>query len=156
MRFARSVVIGQGLILAAWGLAFCLRPREMAMLTGTLLMDAVSIGHMRAWLGGLPLGLAAFLFWSQRDPERIPGALVLLCCSMGALAATRLAAMLSGGVPVGYDLLYLLGWLLGAGVSAAALYGLREKPASVRPRARVLPNEPPQPFRRGDGDLSTH
>ncbi|MFC3608719.1 DUF4345 family protein [Stutzerimonas tarimensis] len=153
MRFARSVVICQGLILVAFGLAFCWRPQEIAILTGTLLMDANSIGLMRAWLGGLPLGLAAFLYWSLRDSERVSSALVMLLGGMAALALARLAtALISGSAPIGYDLLLLAWWVLGAASAGLALHGLRERPAVTRQRPTHLPSEPPRPFRRGDGD----
>ena len=42
----------------------------MANLNGMLLMEGASVSHMRVYYGGLQLGLALFLIWAARAPER--------------------------------------------------------------------------------------
>ena len=64
MLFARAVLVIQLLALAGLGLAYFVRPHEMANLSGMLLMSPAAATDMRAFYGGLQLGLAAFLGWS--------------------------------------------------------------------------------------------
>ena len=73
MRFARFVLAAQALVMVGFSLAYWLRPYEMANLNGVLLMESASISHMRVYYGGMQLGLALFLFWAMRTPERAHG-----------------------------------------------------------------------------------
>ncbi len=160
MRFARLVLAIQALIMFALSLAYWLRPYEMANLNGMLLMESASISHMRVYYGGLQLGLALFLFWAMRGPERARAALVMLVITMLALVGGRLGALaLDGGELIGFDLASLLYRLLAAALAALALWLLREPAAveageapaqRVEPPTRRLVDEPPQPFRVGD------
>ena len=70
MFFARIVLAIQALVMGGFGLAYWLWPYEMANLNGMLLMETVSVSNMRVYYGGLQLGLAIFLLWSMRRPER--------------------------------------------------------------------------------------
>lgn len=161
MRFARFVLAIQALIMTALSLAYWVRPYEMANLNGMLLMESASISHMRVYYGGLQLGLALFLLWAMRAPERARAALVMLVITMLALAAGRLGALaLDGGELIGFDLAALIYRLLAAALAALALALLRETtaveapeeapPQRVEPPTRRLVDEPPQPFRLGD------
>ncbi|MCW3147172.1 DUF4345 domain-containing protein [Stutzerimonas stutzeri] len=157
MRFARFVLAVQALLMAGLSLAYWLRPYEMANLNGMLLMESASISHMRVYYGGLQLGLALFLFWAMRAPERARAALVMLVITMLALVGGRLVSLwLDGGALIGFDLVSLVYRLLAAALAALALGLLREPgepevPAErVEPPTRRLVDEPPQPFRLGD------
>ncbi len=67
MLFARLLLGLQAAIMVGLGLAYWLRPYEMANLSGMLLMDSASVSHLRVYFGGMQWGLAAFLLWSLRS-----------------------------------------------------------------------------------------
>lgn len=141
MLFARIVLLVQVLVLAGLGLAYWLKPYEMANLNGMLLMETGSVSNTRVYYGGLQLGLALFLLWSMRRLERLGDALVLLILLQSSLVLARLGSLwLDGGV----DLSSLLYKLVSAGLAALALYRLRRELA-----------EPPLLTERigDDGDL---
>ncbi|QGZ32549.1 DUF4345 domain-containing protein [Stutzerimonas stutzeri] len=157
MRFARFVLVVQAVIMIAFSLAYWLRPYEMANLNGMLLMETASVSHMRVYYGGLQLGMALFLLWAIREPERARAALVMLVITMLALAAGRLGSLwLDGGQLIGFDLASLVYRFCAALLAAGALLAMRERAAAEAPAARVEPptrrlvDEPPQPFRLGD------
>ncbi len=155
MRFARFVLILQAVIMAGVSLAYWLRPYEMANLNGMLLMESASISHMRVYYGGLQLGLALFLLWSAREPERARPALMMLMITMLALVLGRLVSLwLDGGTLIGFDLASLIYRVLAAALAAAAWLAIREtpdpEPERIEPPTRRLPDEAPKPFRLGD------
>ena len=69
MLFARIILSIQIVALTALGLAYFIRPEEMASFSGALLMGNAAVTEVRAYYGGLQLGLAAYL------------AMALLCCA---------------------------------------------------------------------------
>ncbi|MCQ4295542.1 DUF4345 domain-containing protein [Pseudomonas stutzeri] len=156
MRFARFVLLVQALVMACLSLAYWLRPYEMANLNGMLLMEGASVSHMRVYYGGLQLGLALFLIWAARAPERARSALVLLMLTMTALVLGRLVSLwLDGGELVGFDLASLIYRVLAALLAVAAWRYIRERPEPeperIEPATRRLVSEPPKPFKLGDG-----
>lgn len=163
MRFARFVLIVQAVIMIGFSLAYWLRPYEMANLNGMLLMETASVSHMRVYYGGLQLGLALFLLWAMQLPERAKAALVMLVITMLALVAGRLGSLwLDGGELIGFDLASLVYRVFAALLAAAALVMLRERPtaepeAEPQPKRTRMDDDPPRPFRVGDGatELST-
>ncbi|MBA1186487.1 DUF4345 domain-containing protein [Stutzerimonas nitrititolerans] len=159
MRFARFVLIIQAVIMAGLSLAYWLRPYEMANLNGMLLMESASVSHMRVYYGGLQLGLALFLLWAARAPERARPALVMLMITLLALVLGRLVSLwLDGGALIGFDLASLIYRVLAAALAAAAWLAIREKPEPeperIEPPTRRLPDEAPKPFRLGDDPAS--
>lgn len=155
MRFARVVLVIQAVIMIGFSLAYWLRPYEMANLNGMLLMETASVSHMRVYYGGLQLGLALFLLWSWKAPERARAALVMLVITMLALVIGRLGSLwLDGGELIGFDLISLAYRLLAAVLAGAALMMIREKaepePERIEPAARRFVSESPQPFKLGD------
>lgn len=159
MRFARFVLIVQAVLMAGLSLAYWVRPYEMANLNGMLLMESASVSHMRVYYGGLQLGLALFLLWAAREPERVRPALVMLMITMLALVLGRLVSLwLDGGALIGFDLASLIYRVLAAALAAAAWLAIREKPEPeperIEPPTRRLPDEAPKPFRLGDEPAS--
>lgn len=159
MRFARIVLVVQALIMAGVSLAYWVRPYEMANLNGMLLMENASVSHMRVYYGGLQLGLALFLLWASRAPERVRPALVMLMVTMTALVLGRLVSLwLDGGALIGFDLASLVYRIFAAGLAAAAWLVIREpsesEPERIEPPTRRLPSEPPKPFKLGDAPPS--
>lgn len=162
MRFARFVLAAQALVMVGFSLAYWIWPYEMANLNGVLLMESVSISHMRVYYGGMQLGLALFLVWAMRTPERARAALMMLVFSMLTLAGGRLLALgLDGGPLVGFDLASLLYQALAAMLAAAGWWTLREnavapaEPGLEPPAVRQVDLDctPPQPFRVGEGSI---
>ncbi len=151
-RLARTVLLCQAAALIMLGLAYWVRPQEMANLAGILLMDGSSVGLMRAWLGAMPLLLAALLWRAQAEAERLPAALAMVAAGSAALVLTRLISLgLAPGALLGFDVLCLLWWLASAALAGASWWLLREPPDErVKSPRRPLPLEPPQPFRRGE------
>ncbi len=156
MRFARFVLLAQALVMACLSLAYWLWPYEMANLNGMLLMESASVSHMRVYYGGLQLGLALFLLWAAREPERARPALMMLMITMAALVLGRLVSLwLDGGALVGFDLASLIYRVLAALLAGFAWHVIRERlepePQRMAPATRRLVSEPPQPFKLGDG-----
>ena len=130
MRFARFVLLAQALVMACLSLAYWLRPHEMANLNGMLLMETASVSHMRVYYGGLQLGLALFLIWSARAPERARPALIMLVMTMAALVLGRLVSLwVDGGELVGFDLASMLYRVLAVVLAGGGALG----PADPRP-----------------------
>ncbi|SEJ00800.1 protein of unknown function [Azotobacter beijerinckii] len=143
MLFARIILLVQAVVMGGVGLAYWLRPYEMANLNGMLLMEAVSASNTRVYYGGLQLGLALFLLWSTRRPERLRSALVLLVTMQTALVLARLGALwLDGGALQSLDLGALAYKLGSALLALLALYRL--KPESEVPSVPPSPAELPR------------
>ena len=92
----RVFLLLQAMILLAFGLAYLLRPHEMANLSGMLLMQAAAISDVRAYYGALQMGLAAYLVLAltQHLARRVVGAdvpalPVEVDCRSGAVALAR-------------------------------------------------------------------
>lgn len=156
MRFARFVLLAQALVMACLSLAYWLRPYEMANLNGMLLMEEASVSHMRVYYGGLQLGLAAFLIWAARAPERARPALMMLMMTLTALVLGRLVSLLlDDSALVGFDLASLIYRVLAAVLAGVAWQVIRERPEAeperIEPATRRLVSEPPKPFQLGDG-----
>lgn len=127
MLFARVILVIQLLGMAGLGLAYFIRPHEMANLSGMLLMAPAAATDMRAFYGGLQLGLAAFigLALARQDLSRAAlSLLVLLYCS---LALARIGGLwLDGGAQQTFNLYALLLELVSAGLCFWALRGLNK------------------------------
>ena len=157
MRFARFVLLAQALVMACLSLAYWLWPHEMANLNGMLLMETASVSHMRVYYGGLQLGLALFLIWAVRAPERARPALIMLVMTMAALVLGRLVSLwLDGGDLVGFDLASTLYRVLAVVFAGLAWRAIRERPEPepeperLEPATHRLVSESPMPFKLGD------
>lgn len=125
MLFARLLVIVQLLVLAGLGLAYFIWPQEMANISGTLLMTPAAVTDVRAWYGGLQLGLAAFLGLALSSPALLRAALTLQVLLLSTLLLARIGGLwLDGGVQQTFNLTALLVEGLFAGLSFYALRGL--------------------------------
>jgi len=135
MLFARLILAAQALIMGGLGLAYWLLPYEMANLNGMLLMESASVSHIRVYYGGLQLGMALFLLWSMRRPERACGALMLVLMTQIALVVARLGSLwLDGGTLLNFDLTSLLYKMAMIALAGLALYLLlRDNRRGVMP-----------------------
>ncbi|VXC79632.1 conserved membrane hypothetical protein [Pseudomonas sp. 8Z] len=119
MLFARIVLIIQLVALTGLGLAYFIRPEEMASFSGALLMGNAAVTEVRAYYGGLQLGLAAYLTMALTRLDLLRPALMLLVVLYAALALARIAGLcLDGGAQQTFN----LGALLFEGVSAVVAW----------------------------------
>lgn len=126
MLFARVVLVIQLLALGGLGLAYFVRPHEMANLSGMLLMSAAAATDVRAYYGGLQLGLAAFIGMALTRLELTRTALTLLVLLYSALALARIGGLwLDGGAQQTFNLYALLLEVVSAGLCFWARRGLQ-------------------------------
>ena len=127
MLFARIFLAVQALILAGFGLAYLVKPHELANLSGMLLMAPAAITDVRAYYGGLQMGLGMFLLLACRQVELLRGALTLLVLLYCALALARLGGLwLDGGLQQTFNLVALLFELVSAVLAMLLLRRLRD------------------------------
>lgn len=126
MLFARIVLLIQIAALVLLGLAYFIRPEEMASFSGALLMSAAAVTEVRAFYGGLQLGLAAFLAMALLRLGLLRPALTLLVLLYSALAVARIGGLwLDGGAQQTFNLYALLLELVSAGLAWWALRGIQ-------------------------------
>ncbi|QTS87414.1 DUF4345 domain-containing protein [Ectopseudomonas khazarica] len=126
MLFARIVLLIQIAALVLLGLAYFIRPEEMASFSGALLMSAAAVTEVRAFYGGLQLGLAAFLAMALLRLDLLRPALTLLVLLYSALAVARIGGLwLDGGAQQSFNLYALLLELVSAGLAWWALRGIQ-------------------------------
>lgn len=126
MLFARIVLLIQVAALVLLGLAYFIRPEEMASFSGALLMSAAAVTEVRAFYGGLQLGLAAFLAMALLRLDLLRPALTLLVLLYSALAVARIGGLwLDGGAQQTFNLYALLLELVSAGLAWWALRGIQ-------------------------------
>ncbi|WP_220814604.1 DUF4345 family protein [Pseudomonas paralcaligenes] len=126
---ARILLAVQALLLAGFGLAYFIRPQEMANLSGMLLMAPAAVTDVRAYYGGLQLGLAVWLVLALLRADLLRPALMLLVLLYASLLIARLGGLgLDGGAQQTFNLYAMLFegvsagltfWLLRRGSGAA-------------------------------------
>lgn len=125
MLFARIVLLIQIAALGVLGLAYFIRPEEMASFSGALLMGNAAVTEVRAYYGGLQLGLAAYLVMALLRLDLLRPALILLVLLYSVLASARLAGLwLDGGMQQTFNLYALLLEAVSAALAWWALRGL--------------------------------
>lgn len=122
---ARVILLIQLLALAGLGLAYFINPHEMANLSGMLLMSPAAATDMRAFYGGLQIGLAAFIGLSLSRLDLTRAALTLLVLLYSSLALARIGGLwLDGGAQQSFNFFALLLEVVSAGLCFWALRGL--------------------------------
>jgi hypothetical protein len=125
MLFARIVLSIQIAALLVLGLAYFIRPEEMTSLSGALLMGNAAVTEVRAYYGGLQLGLAAYLAMALLRMDLLRPALLLLALLYSSLALARIAGLwLDGGAQQTFNLYALLLEVVSAWLAWWALRGL--------------------------------
>ncbi|MDG9930886.1 MULTISPECIES: DUF4345 family protein [unclassified Pseudomonas] len=106
---ARILLAVQALLLAGFGLAYFIRPQEMANLSGMLLMEPAAVTDVRAYYGGLQLGLAVWLVLALLRADLLRPALMLLVLLYASLLVARLGGLaLDGGAQQTFNLYAML------------------------------------------------
>ena len=122
MLFARILLAVQAIAFVGLGLAYFTRPEQMANLSGMLLMAPAAITDVRAWYGGLQIGLAAYLLMAMSRVDLARAALTLMVLLFSALALARIGGLwLDGGLQQTFNLAALLVEVVFAGLSFLAL-----------------------------------
>lgn len=114
----RLFLLVQILSLAGFGLAYFIYPQETANLSGMLLMAPAAVTDVRAYYGGLQLGLAVWLGLALLRGELLRPALMLLVLLYSALLLARLGGLwLDGGAQQTFNLYAMLFEGVSAGLS---------------------------------------
>ena len=128
MLFARIVLLIQIAALALLGLAYFIRPEEMASFSGALLMGNAAVTEVRAYYGGLQLGLATYLAMALLRLDLLRPALIMLVSLYSVLALARLAGLwLDGGTQQAFNLYALLLEAVSAALAWWALCGIQRE-----------------------------
>lgn len=128
MLFARIVLLIQIAALTVLGLAYFIRPEEMAGFSGALLMGNAAVTEVRAYYGGLQLGLATYLAMALLRLDLLRPALIMLVSLYSVLALARLAGLwLDGGTQQTFNLYALLLEAVSAALAWWALRGIQRE-----------------------------
>ncbi len=123
----RILLAVQALLLAGFGLAYFIRPQEMANLSGMLLMEPAAITDVRGYYGGLQLGLALYLVLALLRADLLRPALMLLVLLYASLFFARLGGLwLDGGLQQTFNLYAMLFEGVSAGLALYLLRGLNK------------------------------
>ena len=95
MRLARGVLILGALVFAAIGIGCVLVPTELMGAVDVALPTAVARTEIRAFYGGLEVGVAVFLTICAVRTDWVPLGLTALACMMGGMGGVRLVAALA-------------------------------------------------------------
>jgi hypothetical protein len=89
MSWARGFLALGALVLAGYAVAFLWEPALLGRLVGLAFEDANAFVEIRAFYGGLELGLAGFLAFAALRPAHAGAGLVLFAFAFGAAGAAR-------------------------------------------------------------------
>lgn len=128
MRLVRISLLVAALGYAGFGILTLVWPSSMNIL-GVELTTPVAHTEIRAFYGGLELGMAVFFLRALRDPAWYRPALFVQAASLGGVVLARLAGIVVDGS--GEPLLFLLGSSEG-GVALLGLIALRRLDAETR------------------------
>lgn len=96
-RGRRAFLLLAAAVLAAYAVVFLASPERLGGLVGLAFDDANAFVEIRAFYGGLELGLAGFLAFAAFRPAHAPSALVLFAFAFGAAGAARAWGALAFG-----------------------------------------------------------
>lgn len=121
MIVSRIVLAAAGLMFLGFGLAFMLRPVPTARMVGIRLPEPAAVTEIRAFYGGLEVGLAVLLFIAcAYAPWRVPG-LALALAAFAGPALGRVVGLLLDGRPRSVIYTILAVELFGAAAAAVCL-----------------------------------
>jgi len=121
MIVSRVVLAASGLMFLGFGLAFMFRPVATAGMVGISLPEPAAVTEIRAFYGGLEVGLAALLFVAAAyGPWRAMG-LALATAAFAGPALGRIVGLVLDGKPRSVIYTILAVELAGAAVAAVCL-----------------------------------
>ena len=119
-RLERGFLALGALVLGVYAVAFLFSPALLGRLVGLAFGDANAFVEIRAFYGGLELGIAGFLAWAAFRPAHARSALVLFAFAFGAAGAARFWGIAEFGF-TGPSQPLVAGIELAAAAAAAAL-----------------------------------
>ncbi len=99
MKGGRIVLWLDALLFGAFGALYWVIPEQMAVKVGIVVTGRPGIIDLQGLYGGLEVGLAAFLIYCTRSPERVRIGLVAGSFALAAIASSRIVAIMHFGFP---------------------------------------------------------
>jgi hypothetical protein len=127
MRLARFTLWLSGLSFIGFGLAFLIAPLQTLASAGVEMSGALAAAELRAFYGGLELGLGLLMLAADRQARHRPYGLILVIGSFGAIGLARALAMALGSVSTPFMWFALGTELLFALLAVIALRRVRLK-----------------------------
>ena len=124
MQLARITLWLAGLSFLGFGLAFLIAPLQTLASTGIQLSGALAAAELRAFYGGLELGLGVLILAADLRPEARRYGLILTAAAFGSIGIARAVAMLIGGVATPFLWFALSTELLLAALALVSLHRL--------------------------------
>lgn len=128
MNLSRIALITAASGFTGFGIACLIRPKSMLRRVDVQARSARGTTELRAMYGGLELGFGAFFAIAAVKPEWSRPALMAQTLGLGALAASRLAGILSDHPRGALMKVLFVAESSAAGLGAAALATSREEP----------------------------
>ena len=97
MKTSKAVLILGGLIYLGFGMLFFVNPYVVTQLDGIILPSAAAANSIRAFFGGMEIGLGLLLFYFAWNKERIIYGLIVFFMSIGVTSLIRLYGILFAG-----------------------------------------------------------
>jgi Domain of unknown function (DUF4345) len=97
MTFVQAYLLAAGSFSVVVGVAYMIRPVEMAALAGFTLSTPTAIIDVQGFYGGQLVGLGVAILLGVRMPRFVFPALVLLVASLGGTALGRLYGIAASG-----------------------------------------------------------
>ena len=119
--FSKYLVVLAGLGFLGYGIAFLIAPEATLAGAGLQLTGTGAVVELRAFYGGLELGLGLWLIFAGLNDTLVRPALWLTLASNGGIGCSRLLGLALGGAWIPF-FGYALPWELGfAALAAGAL-----------------------------------
>jgi hypothetical protein len=101
MSFDRVVLVVAGVFVLLAGVACLVAPASFATQAG-LAATPSGLTEIRAFYGGLQVGLGCFLIWCSRQQGLVLAGLLLVVFAVGAIGLARVLGLLIDQEPTGY------------------------------------------------------
>lgn len=95
--FAKTVLVFFGLSFGVFGLWALIAPESLARMVHFSLDTPGAVTEIRAFYGGLELGLAILMLAAAVYPALVPGALLTLVAAAGGIALARIVGLVLDG-----------------------------------------------------------
>lgn len=96
-RFARGFLLASAIVLLAYALPFLIAPKLLGQLVQVEYVGPNAYVEIRAFYGGLELGIALYLLWSAQAAQRAPYALMMFGLVFFPAGAARAWGVLQYG-----------------------------------------------------------